>query len=30
MGFLAIFWKNKIKVTYLPKINISGQIVSEI
>ena len=30
MGFVAIFWKNNIQVTYLPKINISGQIVSEI
>ena len=30
MGFVRIFWKNKVQETYLPKISISGQIVFEI
>ena len=30
MGFVGIFWKNKIQEAYLPKTSISGQIVSEI
>ena len=30
MGFVRIFWKNNIQEAYLPKISISGQIVSEI
>ena len=30
MGFVRIFWKNNVQEAYLPKINISGQIVSEI
>ena len=29
MGFVRIFWKNNVQEAYLPKINISGQIVSE-
>ena len=30
MGFVRIFWKNKVHETYLPKISISGQIFYEI
>ena len=30
MGFVKIFWKKNIQEAYLPKTNISGQIVSEI
>ena len=30
MGFVRIFWKNNVQEAYLPKISISGQIVSEI
>ena len=30
MGFVRIFWKNNVQEAYLPKINISGQIFSEI
>ena len=30
MGFVRIFWKNNVQEAYLPKMNISGQIVSEI
>ena len=30
MEFVKIFWKNKVKDTDMPKISISGQIVSEI
>ena len=30
MAFVRIFWKNNVQEAYLPKINISGQIVSEI
>ena len=30
MGFVKIFWKNNVQDTYLSKISISGQIVSEI
>ena len=30
MGFVRIFWKNNVQEDYLPKISISGQIVSEI
>ena len=30
MGFVRIFWKNNIQEAYLPKMSISGQIVSEI
>ena len=30
MGFVRIFGKNNIQEAYLPKISISGQIVSEI
>ena len=29
MVFAKIFWKNNVQDTYLPKISISGQIVSE-
>ena len=29
MGFVKIFWKNNVQDAYLPKISISGQIVSE-
>ena len=29
MGFVKIFWKNNIQDAYLPKIIMSGQIVSE-
>ena len=29
MGFVRIFWKNNVQEAYLPKMNISGQIVSE-
>ena len=29
-GFVGIFWKNKVQEAYLPKMNISGQIVSGI
>ena len=30
MGFVGIFWKNNVPEAYLPKMSISGQIVSEI
>ena len=30
MGFFRIFWKNNLQEAYLPKMSISGQIVSEI
>ena len=30
MGFVNIFWKNNVQDAYMPKISISGQIVSEI
>ena len=30
MGFVRIFWKNNVQEAYLPKMNILGQIVSEI
>ena len=30
MGFVNIFWKNNVQEASLPKISISGQIVSEI
>ena len=30
MGFVRIFWKNNVQETYLLKMSISGQIVSEI
>ena len=30
MGFVKIFWKNNVQEAYLPKMSISGQIVSEI
>ena len=30
MGFARIFWKNNVQEAYLPKMSISGQIVSEI
>ena len=30
MGFVRIFWKNHVQEAYLPKMSISGQIVSEI
>ena len=29
MGFVRIFWKNNVHEAYLPKMSISGQIVSE-
>ena len=29
VGFVRIFWKNNVQEAYLPKMNISGQIVSE-
>ena len=29
MGFVKIFWKNNAQDAYLPKISMSGQIVSE-
>ena len=29
MGFVRIFWKNNVQEGYLPKMSISGQIVSE-
>ena len=29
MGFVKIFWKNNVQEAYLPKMSISGQIVSE-
>ena len=29
MGFVGIFWKNNIQEAYLPKMSISGQIISE-
>ena len=29
MGFVKIFWKNNVQDAYLPKISMSGQIVSE-
>ena len=29
MGFARIFWKNHFQEAYLPKMSISGQIVSE-
>ena len=30
MGFVRIFWKKNVQEAYLPKMSISGQIVSEI
>ena len=30
MGFVGIFWKNNVQEAYMPKMSISGQIVSEI
>ena len=30
MGFVRIFWKNKVQETYLPKISIPGEIFFEI
>jgi len=30
MGFVRIFWKNNVQEAYLPKMSISGQIISEI
>ena len=30
MGFVRIYWKNNVQEAYLPKMSISGQIVSEI
>ena len=30
MGFVNIFWKNNVQEAYLPKMNILGQIISEI
>ena len=30
MGFVRTFWKNNVQEAYLPKMSISGQIVSEI
>ena len=30
MGFVKIFWKNNVQDAYLPKIIVSGQIVSEL
>ena len=30
MGFVGLFWKKNAQMVYLPKMNISGQIVSEI
>ena len=30
MGFVRIFWENNIQEAYLPKMSISGQIVSDI
>ena len=29
MGFVRILWKNNVQEAYLPKMSISGQIVSE-
>ena len=29
MGFVRIFWKNDVQEAYLPKMSISGQIVSD-
>ena len=29
MGLVRIFWKNNVQETYLPKMSISGQIISE-
>ena len=29
VGFVRIFWKNNVEEAYLPKMSISGQIVSE-
>ena len=29
MGFVGIFWKNNAQEAYLPKMSVSGQIVSE-
>ena len=29
MGFVRIFWKSNVQEAYLPKMSISGQIVSE-
>ena len=29
MGFVRIFWKNNVQEAFLPKMSISGQIVSE-
>ena len=30
MGFVSTFWKNNVQEAHLPKMSISGQIVSEI
>ena len=30
MGFVSTFWKNNVQEAYLPKMSISGQIVSEV
>ena len=30
MGFVRIFWKKNVQEAHLPKMSISGQIVSEI
>ena len=30
IGFVRIFWENNVQEAYLPKMSISGQIVSEI
>ena len=30
MGFAIIFWKKNVQDAYLPKISISGQIVSQV
>ena len=29
MGFVRVFWKDNVQEAYLPKMSISGQIVSE-
>ena len=29
MGFVRIFWKNNAQEAYLPKMSVSGEIVSE-
>ena len=30
MGFVKIFWKTNVQEAYLPKMSISGQIVSDV